>query len=327
VRRLAVLGTIGISFSAILVRLADVSAATAGFYRMAYAVPILLLLSLLFRTESFAPLRPYGWLAGAIFALNLFLWHLSIGHIGAGLATVLGNTQVIFIALLGWLLLSERPSRTAFLVLPLLLGGVVLLTGLGGDGYGSNPVLGVLFGALSGLTSAAYVLVFRHASRQLPTGRPAIGLLLQTSLGGALASVLIGALSDPGFSLQPVWPGHGWLLLLALSAQVAGWLLLGQALRALPALETAIIMLLQPILALVWGSLIFGESLSLLQAAGVTIVLLGIVLLNTTGALRKRTPRAAVPVMELPVEPSSEPQTGLSNSLSAEPSAKPAVER
>jgi drug/metabolite transporter (DMT)-like permease len=301
VRRLAVLGTIGISFSAILVRLSESSPATSGFYRMAYAVPILVLLSILGRTEGLRPLRPLGWLAGAIFALNLFFWHLSIGHIGAGLATVLGNTQVIFIALLGWFLLAERPTRSALLILPLLLAGVVLLTGLGGEGYGSNPALGVIFGALSGLTSASYVLVFRHASRQLPAGRPAIGLLLQTSLSGALASVLIGVFSDPGFSFTPHWPGHGWLLLLALTAQVAGWLLLGQALRALPALETVVIMLLQPILAMVWGGLIFGESLSLLQAAGVTIVLLGITLLNISGAVSKRASRPPVPV-QVPVK-------------------------
>lgn len=258
---------------------------------MAYAVPVLMLLAVAFRSEGLRPLRPLGWLAGAIFALNLFLWHLSIEYIGAGLGTVLGNTQVIFIAVLGWLLFRERPSPMAFAILPLLFGGVALLTGLGAGGYGSNPTLGVILGTLSGLTSASYVLVFRNASRQLPPGRPAIGLLMQTSLSGAVALLLIGLTSDPGFTVNLSWDAYGWLLLLALSAQVVGWLLLGRALRALPALDTAVIMLIQPILALVWGYLIFGETLSLVQAIGVSIVLIGIVLLNLSGAIQRRTAR------------------------------------
>ena len=297
-RHLAVLGTIGISFSAILVKLSEVSPAAAGFYRMVWAIPVLLLLAGLLRKDAFRPLQPIGWLAGMVFALNLFLWHLSIEYIGAGLATVLANTQVIFIALLGWLLLSERPTRTAFLLLPLLFSGVILLTGLDSQAYGSNPGLGVLFGVLSGLTSASYVLIFRNASRKLQPGSPPIGLLLQTTTAAALAGLFLGPAFDPNFSLVAPWPSHIWLILLALSAQVGGWLLLGQALRTLSALETAVIMLLQPVLALVWGWLIFGETSSLTQSIGVAIVLLSIVTLNINQARNRRATRVILATKE-----------------------------
>lgn len=290
-RQLAVLGTIGISFSAILVKLSGASPAAAGFYRMAYAIPTLLLLALLLRKDAYRPLQPIGWLAGIVFALNLFLWHLSIKYIGAGIATVLANTQVIFIALLGWLLLSERPTRTAFLLLPFLFTGVILLTGLDGQSFGSKPGLGVLFGVLSGLTSASYVLIFRQASRKLQPGGPPIGLLLQTTTGAALAGLLLGPTFDPSFSLVIPWSSHAWLVLLALSAQVGGWLLLGQALRTLSALETAVIMLLQPVLALAWGWLIFGETSSSIQSVGVAIVLISMVTLNINQARSRRVDR------------------------------------
>lgn len=297
-RHLAVLGTIGISFSAILVKLSEVSAATAGLYRMTYAIPVLLLLAWLLRKDAYRPLQPIGWLAGIVFALNLFLWHLSIDYIGAGLATVLANTQVIFIALLGWFLLSERPTRTAFLLLPLLFTGVILLTGLDSQTYGSNPGLGVVFGVLSGLTSATYVLIFRTASRKLEPGSPPIGLLLQTTTAAALAGLFLGPTFDPNFSLTAPLTSHAWLILLALSAQVGGWLLLGQALRTLSALETAVIMLLQPVLALAWGWLIFGETSSPVQSVGVAIVLISIVTLNVNQARSQRATRVSLATKE-----------------------------
>ena len=78
--------------------------------------------------------------AGIFFAIDLELYHHTIGLVGAGLATVLGNTQVVFVALLAWLLLRERlPLRTA-LAIPLVLAGVTLISGVIGSGaYGAEP--------------------------------------------------------------------------------------------------------------------------------------------------------------------------------------------
>jgi drug/metabolite transporter (DMT)-like permease len=290
-RQLAVLGTIGISFSAIFVRLAAVSPTTAGLYRTAYAVPVLLVMALLLRAEGLRPLRPLAWLAGAVFAVNLALWHISIDFIGTGLATVLGNTQVIFIALLGWLLLGERPTGRALILIPFLIMGIALLSGIGGGGYGINPVFGVIFGVSSGLTSAVYVVLFRSVSQQVPGQGLVIGLLLQASLSGAIVSAALGFLADPNFVPVPTWPEHGWLLLLALIVQVGGWLLLSRALKTLAALETAIIMLLQPVLAVFWGVLIFQEQPSGIQILGVLILLTGIVLLSAARSVRHEPPQ------------------------------------
>ena len=157
----AVLGALTIAFSGILVKLADVPPATAAVFRCAYALPFLLLLA---RAER----RAYGpraasqvrwaWIAGIFFAIDLELYHHTIGLVGAGLATVLGNTQVVFVALLAWLLLRERlPLRTA-LAIPLVLAGVTLISGVIGSGaYGQNPQLGVVIG-----------LAHRHQLRGLP---------------------------------------------------------------------------------------------------------------------------------------------------------------
>ena len=152
---LAVLvGAVAIAFSGILFRLSHVSASTGAFYRCVFALPPLWLLA---RLET----RRYGraargrvalaWLAGAFFAADLVLWHNGIEQVGAGLATVLGNTQVVLVGLLAWAILGERPQRSSLAAIPIVAVGVLLISGRArGGAYGSNPGLGVLYGVLTG---------------------------------------------------------------------------------------------------------------------------------------------------------------------------------
>jgi drug/metabolite transporter (DMT)-like permease len=55
--------------------------------------------------------RALAWLAGVFFAIDLIAWHEGIEQVGAGLATVLGNLQVVFVGVLAWMILGERPSN------------------------------------------------------------------------------------------------------------------------------------------------------------------------------------------------------------------------
>lgn len=95
-RLLALAGVLSISFSAIFVRLADVSPSTAAFFRAGYAIPVLFLLRSLVRAQDYRSTRDrQAALASGLFlAIDLALWHQSIRLIGAGLATVLANIQV-----------------------------------------------------------------------------------------------------------------------------------------------------------------------------------------------------------------------------------------
>ena len=108
-----VLGALVIAFSAILVRLAEVSPSTAAVFRCAYALPVLGVLAWIER-RRFGPLGRRDHLlalgAGVFFAADLTFWHHSIDAVGAGLATVIANTQVVLVALLAWVALGERPD-------------------------------------------------------------------------------------------------------------------------------------------------------------------------------------------------------------------------
>ncbi len=289
-----VLGAMSIAFSGILVRLADVEPATAAIFRCAYALPALGIIALLER-RRYGP-RPaaqmrLAMLAGVFLALDLVIWHHTIGLVGAGLATVLGNTQVVIVASLAWLVLGERPPRRTLLALPVVLGGVVLISGAVGTGaYGSNPGLGVVLGLVVGLVYAVFLLVLRRGNADLR--RPA-GPLFDATLIGALASLLIG-LPLGEVNLVPTWPAHAWLLVLALSSQVVGWLIISVSLPRLPAALTSVILTLQPVGSVMLAMLLLGESPSAVQLLGAGTILVGLLL----ATLRFRGEPRRVPVAE-----------------------------
>jgi len=287
---MGLLGVLSISFSAVFIRLAAVSPVTAVFFRALYAVPVLGILWWWRRSADRRDrrLRALAFTSGLVLAADLACWHESIALVGAGLGTVIANVQVVFIAAIGWAMYGERPTARTLLVLAAVLVGIVLTSGLARhDAYGQSPVLGVVFGVLAGAFYAAYLLMFRTASR---TNAPRSGPLLESTLGMAVGAVLVSPF-DSAFSLAVHWPAHGWLLSLAMLGQVVGWLLIVSALAKLPALETSILLLVQPVFAIVWGRVIFAEHLSPLQWTGSVLVLAGVATISSGRVTRSPRPR------------------------------------
>ena len=210
----ALAGALAISFSGILFRAAHVSPSTGAFYRCALALPVLLPLSLL-EDRRFGPRplrqRALAALAGVFFAIDLVAWHEGIEQVGAGLATVLGNLQVVFVGLLAWMILGERPSNRSLAAIPVALFGVLLISGVFESGaYGKNPGLGVAYGILTALAYSGFLLVLRASNADWR--RPA-GPLFDATLVSALATIPIG-LAIGNLDWTPGWPAWGYLLLL-----------------------------------------------------------------------------------------------------------------
>ena len=105
--------------------------------------------------------------------------------------TVLGNVQVVLVGLLAWALLGERPDRSSLAAIPIVGLGVVLISGALEQGaYGSNPQLGAIYGVLTGIAYAGFLLVLRHGSKDLR--RPA-GPLFTATLSSTICCAAIGA--------------------------------------------------------------------------------------------------------------------------------------
>ena len=303
---MAIAGATCIAFSAILVRLADVPPSTAAFYRCVYALPPLALL-VWWERRRFGPLeRRALWLsliAGVFFMADLVFWHHAIAAVGAGLATVLGNVQVVIVPLAAWVILREKPAGRTLASVPVVLFGVVLISGVIGAGaYGSSPALGVLFGILTAITYAGFLLVLRAGSTDLR--RPA-GPLFYATLSAAVVTLPVGAgLGE--LDLRPTWPEHGWLVLLALTSQVVGWLLIAAALPRLPAALTSVTLTLQPALSVVFAVILLDEAPSSVQLAGVAVIIAGVVI-ATAG--RRREPYTENELRDV-AQPGSAPALG-----------------
>jgi drug/metabolite transporter (DMT)-like permease len=284
---LAVLvGAVAIAFSGILFRLSHVSASTGAFYRCVFALPPLWLFA---RVETRRYGRPtrralgLAWLAGAFFAADLVLWHNGIEQVGAGLATVLGNTQVVMVGLLAWAILRERPPRSSLRAIPIVGVGVLLISGVLEHGaYGDNPKLGAIYGVCTGLAYTGFLITLRQGGRGIvgPAG-PLFDATLTACIGCALIGLVVGDLD-----LTPSWSAQGWLVLLALTSQALGWLLITVSLPRLPAVVTSVSLTFQPVCSVLLAAALLGESPSALQLGGAAGILAGLVI----SSLGRRSP-------------------------------------
>jgi drug/metabolite transporter (DMT)-like permease len=285
----ALAGALAIAFSGILFRVAHVSPTTGALFRCLYALPALWVLAWQEdRRYGPRPLRSraLAWLAGAFFAVDLVAWHQAIEEVGAGLATVLGNLQVVLVGLLAWAILRERPSGRALAAIPVALVGVVLISGaLESGAYGRNPGLGAAYGILTALMYTCFLLVLREGNRDVR--RPA-GPLFDATLVSFLVTIPIGLVWG-NLDWSPGWKAQGYLLLLALSSQALGWLLISITLPRLPAALTSVLLTVQPVLSVLFAWAILSESPSGLQLGGVTLVVLGLVIVSA-GRRQERAP-------------------------------------
>ena len=90
-------------------------------------------------------------------------------------------------------------------------------------------------------------------------------------------------LSIESIDLQPVWPDHAWLILLAIFCQAAGWMAITYALPRLPAADTSFAVLLQPVLTIIWGLLLLNENPSIQQSAGIILILGSVIAVTAFG--------------------------------------------
>jgi drug/metabolite transporter (DMT)-like permease len=205
--------------------------------------------------------------------------------VGAGLGTVLPNLQVVVVALATWLLVGERPSTRALVAIPIVLAGVVLVSGALDDVvYGENPVAGAVLGAAAGVFYAGFLLIMRRVNRDR---RRSAGPLADAAVTTALAVIPVG-LGLGSLDLAPSPADLAWLALLALTSQVLGYLFITVSLPRLPAAVGSVLLLVQPVGTLIFAALLLGERPSPIQLAGVALVLGGVAVAAIP--MRRRAP-------------------------------------
>lgn len=269
-----ILANIALAFGPWLVRLADVSALSSAFWRLALAAPLLFLLTRAVR-QPIPRLSPamVGIIAigGLCFAADLGAWHFGIHHTKLANATLFGNAASFLLA--GWVLVSSRslPDRAQTAALLLAgLGTIMLL----GHSYqlDTRNFTGDLLCILAGILYTGYLLAMNRARGLL---EPVPILLISTVAG--MAPLLVFALLDGG----GFWPADwGPLILLALGSQIVGQGLMVYAMGHLPPMVIGFGLLLQPFIAALIGSWRYDEHMGLPDIVGGLAICAALVLVR-----------------------------------------------
>lgn len=273
-----VAGATFLSTAAPWVRIAEVSASAAGFYRMLVGSLTLLCLCQFTGRPTW---RGAGYAArflpvAGFFALDLFLWHRCIHIVGPGLATILANIQVFAMAAVGTLWFDERLGWRFAVGLLLALPGLVVLVGVDPDSLQTGYLIGVAFGLGAAIAYSGYLLTLRSAQGSDETLSPAANLMYVTGWCGLLLAGIV-AIEGGGFTIPNAETG-GALLAYGLVCQVGGWMLITSAMPNLAASLVGLLLLLQPALAMVWDIAFFARPLRLADLAGAALVLAGVYL-------------------------------------------------
>lgn len=270
-----VVGAVAMGVSPVFVRFADVGPFTSAFWRVALALPALWLWARLDQRRQ-APgqaVAPWSWavaLTGLFFAGDLLFWHLAIVHTTIANATFLATMAPVWVILASGLVIREPVGRETLAGLALCLVGATLLIGLS---YSVAPdrLDGDLFGLITSMFFGAYFLAVRVARRAVSPG------LLMFRGGLVTASVLFLVaitLEDQLFAAS--LGGLAALVALALVAHVGGQGLLSFSLGHLTAAFSSLVIFLEAVTAAVAGWLLLGEALSVPQAIGGAAILAGI---------------------------------------------------
>lgn len=266
-----------ISFAPVFVRLTPVSPTDSAFYRTLFgglmlAAWVLASRAPVERRSGFALAALIA--AGVLFAADLAVWHRSILYVGPGLATLLGNFQVFLLAFVGILFFREKARWELLLAIPMAVIGLGMIVGFEWASLDEQYRRGILFGLLTAVFYAAYILALRRARAESPAGSIVSDLMIVSLVSAGFLFAGAG-LGGEGISIPD--PRSAWLLAgYALVAQVVGWLLISGSLPHVPASRVGLILLLQPTLAFLWDVLIFARPFGPREAAGAALAIIAI---------------------------------------------------
>ncbi len=272
-------GAFGFSLTPIFVRLSEVGPIATGFWRMLFALPIVLAWLAVQARRSEAPAREvsardYGWLvlASLVLAVDLMLWQSSFHLTSIANATLLGNLHPIVVTVGAWMFLRERITGSFLLGMAVALAGAVMLARAGATEL--EPVArGDVLAVLSTTLFAVFTLMLKRLRGRFSTAAVMTGTVTVCSISMLPAAVVI-----EDVLLPTSWVGWAWLAAFAVVVNLGAQSAFTFAFAHLSASFSSVGLLILPLFASALAWAIFGEAVSGLQAMAGALVLAGIVL-------------------------------------------------
>jgi drug/metabolite transporter (DMT)-like permease len=276
-----IVGNVALALGPWLVRLArtegQVGPIGSGFWRLALALPVMLILA---RGEA-APghgitRRPAiiaALVSGLFFGADLSTWHAGILHTRMSNATLFGNVTAILYPLYGFLIARALPSRRQGLALLLAIVGAAFLLGRSYE-LSARNLVGDLLCLAAGVCYTGYFAAAERARTMLGPWT-----MLCWSMIASLP-LLLGAAFLLG---DPIWPRVWWpLILLTAGSQILGQGLMMYAVVRVSSLVMGLMLLVQPVVAATVGWVIYGERLTAFDLVGAAAIAAALLLVRDT---------------------------------------------
>tara|TARA_A100001015_G_scaffold45169_1_gene49756 strand:+ start:141 stop:1031 length:891 start_codon:yes stop_codon:yes gene_type:complete len=263
-----------IGLAPLFVRWSELSPSWILFYRMFLALPFLAFLNIYFnRSDAFKLKSKKNFLLVAVasfaFAADMSAWHWSIEFTSVANATIFVNTASVYLVLFGVFVFKEAISKNFILSFVLTYVGVIGLVYFA-NSKSNGALIGDGLALIAAFLYATYLLIVSRLGKE-----SAINIIFYTTLFTSFFG-LIFALLESSIFLPSSSSQFYNLLALAILCQAGGQFFITFSLPKVKASLGSIGLLMQPIIATIFGAIVFYEYLNFIQLCFVIIALAGI---------------------------------------------------
>jgi len=215
-----------------------------------------------------------------VFSLTFFgyCYFTTIQMTSMSVAAVLLYTSPVFVLILSAVLFKEKITRIKVVSIVIALLGCILVAGLIG-GSANITLAGFMFGLGSGLGYGLYSIFGRYAINR------GYGPLTITFYSFAFSALTLMILVNPMEVYKKVMNGNTSVNIMycvgtAIVVTILPYIFYTLGLTKVENSKAAVMACIEPIMATVFGFIVFKEVLSIQEIAGVVLVLVSILLLN-----------------------------------------------
>lgn len=272
-----VVGCVIFGMGSLIVAHVSVGSYAMAFWRLLISSLVFLFLAKCYR-QAF-PTHPkavlFALLSGAALGADLALWHESIHAVGPGISTLLNSLQIFFLAFIGFVFYQEKQTKFQLISLVLAIIGVGLIAS---PEFAHNIQAG--WGFVSGIVSGACLAVSMTWIRQTHQYQTVaiLPLMALVGIGGAAAVAPVMWLVDAGCIMPTTWADIGWIMVYGTLMQCVAWGLIAYNIPKLSLALTGLLLLSEPVAALVLDYFWLDKAISGLQWGGAVLTMLAIYL-------------------------------------------------
>ncbi|MBD1846192.1 DMT family transporter [Cyanobacteria bacterium FACHB-63] len=273
------IGILSVSTAAILIRLATTVSGVSGVgFSLVLAASRLSIAALVLvpTWRSFQAASPnatkFAIGAGVSLAIHFAAWISSLSYTSITASTTLVTTNPLWVALISWIWLREKPTRATFWGIGIAMIGGVLIGFDQASRDGVNPLLGNGLAIVGAWAASFYLLLGREAQRQ------GLNVKSYVTIAYSVAAIVLFPLPFLFGSSYIGYPilTYVYIALMAVFPQLIGHTSFNWAMRHLPPTIVTLIILLEPVGSTIFAIALFQEIPGMQVIAGALVLLTGV---------------------------------------------------